>query len=203
MGQQLDTYATKQLARRMAALPQSPKAPDDCRVYDLVAQGRFPHLPWHGHLTHKDKEIVHWAMEAAKIEGYSHRVVSTLSGGERQRVFVAMALAQQPEVLFLDEPTTHLDIAHQFEVLELIQRLNRDLGLTIVMVLHDLNQAMRYAHEMIVLNKGKVYAKGRGEDIMTAKLCEDVFGIEVDIFRDEARHQPIVIPIGSRERIES
>lgn len=194
----INLIKTKMLARKIAILPQSPKAPDDFSVYDLVAQGRYPHLDWRGRLQSDDKEVVDWAMKVTHVTDYSHRMVSTLSGGERQRVFLAMALAQKPEVLFLDEPTTHLDISHQFEVLELVRKLNMKLGITIVMVLHDLNQAIRYSDEIMVLDSGSIYAHGSSKQVVDRKLCEEVFGIDVFLTHDDIHDSTIVIPIGSK-----
>src|SRR6056297_125433 len=190
----------KKLAKIMSILPQSPKAPDDFSARDLVGYGRYPHMNWLGRLTKKDYDIIDWAIKETKIESLQHRMVSTMSGGERQRAWIAMALAQQPRILLLDEPTTYLDISHQFEVLELVSRLNRDMNITVVMVLHDLNQAARYSDKIIVIKDEKIYKEGKPEEIINKKLLEEVFSIKVKIFEDEENNCPYFIPMKSKER---
>jgi iron complex transport system ATP-binding protein len=189
---------SKALARMMSILPQSPKAPDDFTTRDLIGYGRYPHLNWTGKLNKKDYEIIDWAIMETKLENLQHRQISTMSGGERQRAWVAMALAQQPEILLLDEPTTFLDICHQFELLELIKRLNYEMGLTIVMVLHDLNQAARYSDKIIAIKEGQKYKEGKPYEIVTKKVLEDVFNIEVKVFEDKENGCPYFIPIKSK-----
>lgn len=186
---------TKQLARKMSILPQSPRVPDDFTTRDLVGYGRYPHLNWTGRLSKKDQEIIDWAIKETKLEKLQHRQVSTMSGGERQRAWIAMALAQQPEVLLLDEPTTFLDICHQFELLELIKKLNREMGITIVMVLHDLNQAARYSEKIIVVKDGEKYMEGIPRDVIKKQVLEEVFNIEVNILEDQDNECPYFIPI--------
>lgn len=189
---------SKILAKKMAILPQSPKVPDDFTTRDLVGYGRYPHLNWSGRLTKKDYDIIEWAINETRIESLQHRQIITMSGGERQRAWIAMALAQQPELLLLDEPTTYLDICHQFEVLELIKRLNREMNITIVMVLHDLNQAARYSDKIVVIKDGALYKEGKPEDIITKEVLEDVFNIKVRVFVDEEHQCPYFIPINSK-----
>lgn len=194
----LKAYKAKELARKMSILPQSPKAPEDVNVRDLVGYGRYPHLSWTGRLTKNDYEVIDWAISETKLEGLQHRHVSTLSGGERQRAWVAMALAQQSKILLLDEPTTFLDICHQYELLELVKKLNKQMGITIVMVLHDLNQAARYSHKIIVVKDGEKYQEGKPYEIITNKVLADVFNMEGKVLQDEDNNCPYFIPIHSR-----
>jgi iron complex transport system ATP-binding protein len=197
-GREILDIDTKALARQLAILPQIHSVPDDFTVRDLVSYGRFPHLGFAGRLGKEDLHAVDRAIELTHLEGLQYRNVTTLSGGERQRAWVAMALAQEPEVLLLDEPTTFLDISHQFELLELIKKLNREMSLTIVMVLHDLNQAARYSHRLLVLKDGRIYRQGTPEDIITGELLADVFNIHAKIMRDPEYCCPYFIPIRSR-----
>ena len=174
-----------QLARRLAVLPQGVEAPADTTVRRLVGYGRFP---YRSHLRAedpvKDREAVDWAMQVTHVEALQDRQVQSLSGGERQRAFLAMVLAQQPEVLLLDEPTTYLDMAHQLEVMQIITAVNRQYGVTIVMVLHDINHALQYADAVAVLQGRRIARQGRPEDVISAKLLADVFGVEADAFTD-------------------
>jgi len=190
----------KTIAKIMSILPQSPKVPDDFSARDLVGYGRYPYMNWMGRLTKKDYDIIDWAIKETKIESLQHRQVSTMSGGERQRAWIAMALAQQPQLLLLDEPTTYLDICHQFEVLELVERLNKEMDITVVMVLHDLNQAARYSDKIIVVKDEKIYKEGKPEEIINKKLLEEVFDIRVKIFKDEDNDCPYFLPIKNKER---
>lgn len=189
---------TKEVASKLAILPQNPKVPDDFTVRDLVGYGRYPYLGLTGRLTHKDIEIIDWAIEATGIENLQHRLVSTLSGGERQRAWIALALAQKTKILLLDEPTTFLDISHQFEILELVKSLNQDFGITIIMILHDINQASRYSKEIAVLKDGSVYKKGKPVDVISKQTLEDVFNIDVKIFNDEQNDCPYFITMGKK-----
>lgn len=190
---------TRELAKDIAILVQSPRIPDDYTVYDLVCQGRFPYTSWTGRLNNNDKYIINWAIKSTHVRHLCNRMIHTLSGGERQRACIAMALAQEPKLLILDEPTTHLDIAHQFEVMELIKRLNNDNGLSILMVLHDLNQAIKYSDDIMVMHNKKIYAYGDAKNIMQEKLCEDVFGVNVRFIDDTIEQSKLVIPVGSKE----
>jgi len=193
----------KHLAKIMSILPQSPKVPDDFSARDLVGYGRYPHMTWMGRLRKQDYEIIDWAIRETKIESLQHRQVSTLSGGERQRAWIAMALAQQPKLLLLDEPTTYLDICNQFEVLELVERLNKEMKMTVVMVLHDLNQAARYSDKIIVVKDEKIYKEGKPEEIINKTLLEEVFNIRVKIFKDKENNCPYFIPIKNKEKSDS
>lgn len=162
----------------MAFLPQSPEVPRDMVVEELIYCGRFPHQNWWRNTAGEDRQAVESAMTVTKTTHLRNQPVSSLSGGERQRVWIAMALAQEPDILLLDEPTTYLDINHQFEVMELLRRLNREQGLTVVMVLHELNQAARYSDQVAVLHEGHLAAVGSPKEVMTAELLKTVFAVD-------------------------
>lgn len=177
-GRELRGQKGKKLARQMAVLPQSPKCPDAITVRELVAYGRFPYQRAVGGATPHDKKLVEWAIEKTGLAEYSERLVSSLSGGQRQRAWIAMTLAQETEIILLDEPTTYLDMAYQLEVLKLLQQLNREKGLTIVMVLHELNMACRFADHIIGLKKGQVICQGRPSDVITKEALKSIYGID-------------------------
>lgn len=194
-GRDLQTLSPTKLARQLAILPQGPEAPSDLTVRELVWYGRSPHVQWWSRPTASDAEVVAWALKETKLEGLADRAVATLSGGEKQRAWIALALAQTPQVLLLDEPTTYLDISHQLEVMELVRRLNETLGLTVVMVLHDINQAARYSHRLIALQHGRVVAEGAPGAVLTPALLRQVFGIEARIEHDRDG-VPLFLPLG-------
>ena len=173
----------RQLARRMAILPQGATAPPDITVQSLVEYGRFPYRSYfRAGDAQADREAVTWAMQVTHVDSFAGRQVQTLSGGERQRVFLAMALAQQPEILLLDEPTSYLDIAHQLEVMNIVTEINADYGITVIMVLHDINHAMQYADEAAVVHQHHIYAQGRPEEVLNEQLLADVFGVRAERF---------------------
>ncbi|MBD0335985.1 MAG: ABC transporter ATP-binding protein [Cyanobacteria bacterium Co-bin13] len=186
---------TKELAKRLGILPQSPAAPEGLTVRELVAQGRYPHQNWLQQWSKEDELKVEDAIATTHLENFANRPLDTLSGGQRQRAWIAMALAQDTQTLLLDEPTTYLDLAHQIEVLDLLADLNRRQGKTIVMVLHDLNLACRYADHLIALKAGQVYAQGNPIEVMTEALVHQVFGLESKIIRDPVAGTPLCIPI--------
>jgi len=198
-GRSIQSYPAKEVARKLGLLPQTSLAPDGITVADLIARGRYPHQKFLQQWSREDEAAVIRAMEATKVTELSGRLVDELSGGQRQRVWVAMVLAQETPLLLLDEPTTFLDIAHQIELLELLTRLNRDEGKTIVAVLHDLNQACRYATHLVAMRDGRVMAEGRPADIVTAELVEAVFGLPCLIIEDPISHTPLVVPRGGGE----
>lgn len=173
----------KAFARRLAILPQGMTVPADVTVSELVDYGRFP---YRGVLTagdpKRDREAVEQALAKTHLEGYTGQRVMTLSGGERQRAFIAMALAQEPEILLLDEPTTYLDIGHQLEVMNIIEELNRRENMTIIMVLHDINHALQYADEIVVIKNHGIYRHGTPAEILTVDLLAEVFGVKADVF---------------------
>lgn len=193
-GRAIHTMPTAEVARRMAILPQGPTAPHGLTVLELVEQGRFPHVGALRMLKRQDHESIRQALALTHMTEFAHRPLDGLSGGERQRAWIALTLAQDTPILLLDEPTTFLDIGHQLEVLDLVGRLNRERGMTIVLVLHDLNQAARYADRMIVLNRGRVVADGAPHAVLTPDLLEQVFNVRVNIVTDPAGGTPVCLP---------
>ncbi|ATH97406.1 MULTISPECIES: ABC transporter ATP-binding protein [Dermabacter] len=193
-GDDIHRLPPKQLATRLGLLPQTSLAPDGIRVADLVARGRYPHQGMFDRWSAEDEAAVTAALEATGTADLSGRLVDELSGGQRQRVWVAMALAQQTPVLLLDEPTTFLDISHQYGLLELFETLRSELRRTIVVVLHDLNQAARYADHLIVMKDGTVVASGEPAQVLTAELVEDVYDLPCIIQPDPETGTPLVIP---------
>lgn len=193
-GREIASYRPREVARRLGLLPQSSRAPEGITVADLVARGRHPHQGMFRQWTPADEEAVARALASTNTADLSGRLVEELSGGQRQRVWVAMVLAQETPLLLLDEPTTFLDIAHQYELLELLRRLHREGGRTLVVVLHDLNQAARYADHLIVMRDGDVVATGDPADVVTAELVEEVFGLPCSIIADPHTGSPLVVP---------
>ena len=195
-GRAMREWPTREVARKLALLPQGPTLAADLSVHELVWLGRSPHQGLLGLPTREDHEAVRWAIEETGITALAGRRLSELSGGERQRVWVAMALAQQPQVLLLDEPTTFLDLNHQLELLDLIRYLNREHGLTVVMVLHDLNQAARYAKRVVVLKEGEIYADGPPAEVLTPETLRNVFGVEGQVLPGPEGIELIIVPVG-------
>ncbi|MGZ0710975.1 ABC transporter ATP-binding protein (plasmid) [Coraliomargarita sp. W4R53] len=195
-GKELHTRPSKEVARTLGLLPQSPVAPEGIVVTDLVGRGRHPHQKLLARWGEHDYEVVAKALEATGISDLADRPVDELSGGQRQRVWIAMALAQETDVLLLDEPTTFLDVAHQIEVLDLLTDLNRDRGTTIVMVLHDMNMAARYADYIYALQGGALIAHGTPGKVITSDLIRDVFNIDSTVITDPVSGTPIVLPRG-------
>lgn len=190
-GKSISKEQTKKLAKKMAILPQTPESAAGLTVVELVSYGRFPHQKGFGRLTKKDYEIIQWALEVTGTADYKFRPVDSLSGGQRQRVWIAMALAQETEIIFLDEPTTYLDMAHQLEVLELLQTLNAEQERTIVMVLHDLNQAARFADYIIALKDGEIVKAGTCEEVISRGVLKEVFHIDAVIGNDPRTNKPM------------
>lgn len=198
-GKQLAQWSTKELAKQLAILPQGPIAPEGLTVRQLVEQGRYPHQ---GLLTPKsaqDEWMINQALEATQLTLHAQRAVDSLSGGQRQRAWIAMALAQDTPILLLDEPTTYLDMTHQIEILDLLFELNRQAGRTIVMVLHDLNLACRYADHIIALRDQRIYAQGKPEEVISAAVVKAVFDLDCEVIRDPLFGTPLVIPYGKRK----
>lgn len=181
-GKNIKDFSHRDFAQCLAILTQSPQAPTDLTVQDLVEMGRFPHRGFLGRSSKDDEKHVEWALQQTNMTNMRKRLLHTLSGGERQRAWIAMALAQRPEVLLLDEPTTYLDICHQLEVMQLLVKLNRELGLTVVMVIHDLNHALQFADYVAVMKAGELVKCGTPIDIVTSKLLADVFGVKAEEF---------------------
>lgn len=195
-GKPLNKIPTKQLARVLGLLPQSPIVPEGIAVADLVGRGRFPHQSMFSGWTKKDTEAVAEAMEIMNITELANHHIDELSGGQRQRVWIAMALAQQTDILFLDEPTTYLDITYQIEILDLLTDLNRKRNTTIVMVLHDINLSARYADYIFALRQGKLVAEGPPTEVITSSLIKDIFGLDSTVIQDPVSGSPSVVPIG-------
>ncbi|MGB7999700.1 MAG: ABC transporter ATP-binding protein [Anaerobacillus sp.] len=195
-GRAIHEQKTRELAKELAILPQNPTAPDGLTVLELVTYGRFPHQKGLKALTIEDKEKIAWAIEMTGIAEFANRPIDQLSGGQRQRAWIAMALAQDTKILFLDEPTTFLDMAHQLEVLELLYKLNIQEKRTIVMVVHDLNHASRYAGHMVAIKNGTVMKTGTPIDVMKSEVLEDVFGVRSDIIYDPRSGHPLCLPYG-------
>lgn len=195
-GNAIAHYATKEVARRLGLLPQSSNAPAGISVSELVARGRYPHQSLFGRWRQEDEMAVQQAMQATGVADLAQQQVDTLSGGQRQRVWIAMVLAQQTPLLLLDEPTTWLDIAHQIELLELMQDLNQQHGRTLVVVLHDLNQACRYASHLIAMRDGKIIAEGKPAAIVTPELIEAIYGLRCIIINDPVAGTPMIVPLG-------
>jgi iron complex transport system ATP-binding protein len=187
---------TKELAKRLGILPQGPVAPEGLTVHELVAQGRYPHQSWFQQWSPEDERITLDALNITGTTEFADRPVDTLSGGQRQRAWIAMTLAQDSDIILLDEPTTFLDLAYQIEVLDLLHDLNVERHKTIVMVLHDLNQACRYAHHVVAVREGAIAAQGKPHDVVNEKLVREVFGIDCSIIPDPLSDTPLVIPIG-------
>ena len=186
----LSSYSQNQLARQMAFLPQVPNMPKDMTVEELVYCGRYPYQNWWKNTAKEDREIVDNALSITKTDHLRHQLIPSLSGGERQRVWIAMALAQEPKLLVLDEPTTYLDINHQLEIMELLKRLNREQSLTVLMVLHDLTQAVQYSDYMAVIKSGHLIAAGNTKDITSDSLFKEVFSVDVQV--DNFDNKPYV-----------
>jgi iron complex transport system ATP-binding protein len=200
-GKPIHQMSTRQVATMLGVLPQSPIAPDAITVADLVGRGRYPHQGWFRRWTPEDDEAVAEALAATDTGELADRPVDDLSGGQRQRVWIAMALAQQTDLLLLDEPTTFLDINHQVEVLDLLTDLVRQRGRTVVVVLHDLNLACRYADHIVAMKAGRIVAEGRPVEVVTEAVVKDVFGMTSRIVVDPVSDTPMIVPIG-RHHVE-
>ncbi|WP_119069810.1 ABC transporter ATP-binding protein [Rubrobacter indicoceani] len=195
-GGEISRLPTREVAKRLGILPQSPEAPEGLTVRELASQGRYPHQSWLKQWSKNDERAVERAMETTGVLQFADRPLDTLSGGQRQRAWISMALAQETDTLLLDEPTTYLDMAHQLEILQLLDRLNHQEGRTVLMVLHDLNNASRYSDHIIALARGRVYRAGTPAEVMTEELFRDVFGVEADIVEDPRDGLPLCIPYG-------
>ncbi len=195
-GKTIFKQKSSEVAKQLAILPQNPTAPEGLTVAELVAYGRFPHQKGMGSLSKRDKQMIAWAVDITGMRKFANRAVDHLSGGQRQKAWIAMALAQDAEVMFLDEPTTFLDMAHQLEVLQLLEKLNKEENRTIIMVIHDLNHASRYAEEIVAIKKGQIIHTGAPAKVMTAGVLETVFGVKCDIIQDARTGKPFCIPYG-------
>lgn len=193
-GKDIHAIPTRELAKRLGILPQGPVAPEGLTVRELVAQGRYPHQSWLQQWRADDESAVVKALNITSMAELAERPADALSGGQRQRAWIAMTLAQETEIILLDEPTTFLDLSHQIEVLHLLERLNRDEGRTIVMVVHDLNHATRHAHHIIALRSGQIAAAGDPSQVVTHALLQKVFNVQADILTDPRLGVPICVP---------
>lgn len=192
-GKAIHTQSTKEVAKKMAILPQSPEAPSGLTVAELVSFGRYPYQSGFGKLTPEDHKVVAWALKVTNMEDFRQRPIEALSGGQRQRVWIAMALAQETELLLLDEPTTYLDLAHQLEVLQLLDQLNREQNRTIAMVIHDLNLAARFSDYMVAVRAGEVICEGPPQKVMTPAVLKKVFEIDAEIVTDPRNGTPVCL----------
>jgi iron complex transport system ATP-binding protein len=197
-GKRIDRLPTREVAKILGLLPQSPIAPEGLTVADLVARGRHPHQAWYRQWSSDDEQAVAQALEWTGIADLAERPVDELSGGQRQRAWISMVLAQGTDLLLLDEPTTFLDLAHQVDVLELVRRLHREAGRTVVMVLHDLNFAARYADRLVAMRDGRIIAAGEPADVITEELLAEVFGLDARVIPDPVAGTPLVVPVASR-----
>jgi iron complex transport system ATP-binding protein len=192
-GKMIHKTPTKEVAKKLAILPQSPEAPSGLTVYELISYGRTPYQTGFSRLSKHDCQMIDWALEVTGLTNLRDQSVDTLSGGQRQRAWIAMAIAQETDLLLLDEPTTYLDLAHQLEVLQLLEKLNQEDGRTIAMVIHDLNHAARFAHHMVALKNGKIVKQGTPEKVMTADVLKQVFNIDTVIVTDPRTAKPAMI----------
>lgn len=191
-GRDILTLKPKELARTIGVLPQLHTAPSDFRVKELVGYGRMPHQKMLAGQSEADKRIIQWAMEVTGTWKFRDKSIYELSGGESQRVWIATVLAQNPEILFLDEPTTYLDISHQLETMQLVKKLNRETGIGVVMVLHDLAQALDVSDHVIVIKDGKKYDEGAPEAVITEKMMREVYNVDCDIVHIPGRSKPVI-----------
>ncbi len=189
----IKTMKSRDVAKWLAILPQTPTAPGTLTCEELVAYGRYPYQKGMGRLTKVDRDVVSWALEATGMLEFRQREIACLSGGQRQRVWVAMALAQQTNIVLLDEPTTYLDLSHQLEVLEILKHLNREQGTTIVMVLHDLNLASRYSDYLLAMKDGQIARYGTPEEVMTRDVLAECFFIDGDVVTDRRSGKPVCL----------
>lgn len=203
-GVPLTKMPSRTLATVIGLLPQSPVAPDGLLVRDLVSLGRHPYRSWISQWTSDDDEVVREALELTGVADLMDRPVDALSGGQRQRVWISMVLAQQTEILLLDEPTTFLDLAHSLEVLDLVDTLHDEHGRSVVMVLHDLVLAARYCDHLVVMSRGRIAAQGHPCDVLTEELLLEVFGLKSRVVDDPVSRRPLIVPVGNRhvERLE-
>ncbi|MFE6994349.1 ABC transporter ATP-binding protein [Microbacterium sp. NPDC057659] len=194
-GASIARLPTKEVARIVGLLPQAPVAPDGISVADLVDRGRTPHRGWLGGRDHRDDEVVADALQVTGMAAFADRPIDELSGGQRQRAWVAMALAQEPDILLLDEPTTYLDLAHQVELLQLLVRLSRERGTQVVVVMHELNLATRYADHLVAMREGRIVAEGAPGDVVTVELLREVFDLEAVVVPDPVAGTPMIVPV--------
>ncbi|MDR0925928.1 MAG: ABC transporter ATP-binding protein [Hungatella sp.] len=200
-GQSIHSMPTRLVAQKLALLPQGAQTPTGITVSDLVEYGRFPHRTKLSGLTSKDQEIIQWALSSTSMTALADREMDQLSGGQRQRGWIAMALAQKTDLLFLDEPTTYLDISHQLEILQLLRKLNEEQGVTVVMVLHDLNHAIMFSDYLVAIKDGKTHSAGSPEDMITPQTLREVFDVEAAVICHPVLDVPVCLPYGVRGQV--
>ncbi|WP_199430937.1 ABC transporter ATP-binding protein [Qaidamihabitans albus] len=201
-GKRIDKLATREVAKVVGLLPQAPSAPEGLTVADLVSRGRHPHQSWYRQWSAADEEAVTRALSLTGMAVHAERIVDELSGGQRQRAWISMTLAQDTSLLLLDEPITHLDLAHQIDVLDLVHRLHTERGTTVVMVLHDLNLAARYADTLVAMREGRIVARGEPGDVLSEQLLSEVFDLDAKVLPDPVAGTPLVVPISAHLRPE-
>ncbi|MBM6618912.1 ABC transporter ATP-binding protein [Bacillus suaedaesalsae] len=195
-GNAIAKLPTKEVAKQLAILPQGPVAPEGLTVLQLVKQGRYPYQSWLKQWSEEDEKAVRNALESTRMTEFAERPVDSLSGGQRQRAWIAMTLAQETDIILLDEPTTYLDMTHQIEILDLLFELNEKEQRTVVMVLHDLNLACRYAHYLVAIKDKQIYAQGKPEDVISCQVVRDVFDVNCEVTQDPIFGTPLCIPHG-------
>jgi len=193
-GENIKNIKRKELSQKLCLLSQFNQAPEDITVEQLVYYGRIPHKKWYEMRTKEDDELVNWAVEETGLIQYKDTPIGALSGGERQRAYIAQALCRKPDILLLDEPTTHLDISYQLELMELIREINEKLNITIVMVLHDLNQASRYSDRLVMMKDGAIIVDGRPKEVITQEMMCQVYGVKCEIDHDPRSGKPRIYP---------
>ncbi len=198
--QNIQHQSTKEVAKNIAILPQTPTVTDSITVEELVSYGRFPHQKGFGRLSKKDKDEIEWSLNVTGITEFRHQSINDLSGGQRQRVWIAMALAQKTDIIFLDEPTTYLDISHQLEILQLVQQLNKEVGCTIVMVLHDINQAIRFSDYLLIMKEGQIIDNGPTDQVISKEILESVFNIDAVLGKDPRTGKPLLVTYNLLEK---
>lgn len=194
-GTELKELKNKLISQKICLLSQHNNAPHDLTVEQLVYYGRLPHKKWYEGKNEEDRKLIDWAIEQTGLTRYKDKPIGSLSGGERQRAYIAQALCQKPTILLLDEPTTYLDISYQLELMELIQEINKKLNITVVMVLHELNQASRYSDRLIIMKQGTIISDGAPNHIINQQTIESVYRIECDIDLDPISNKPRIHPI--------
>ena len=190
--QDLNRFESKQLAQHVGVLPQKHSAPPDFKVRDLVGYGRMPYQKWYSKNSGEDEKVIDWALEVTGTASLQDKLIQECSGGESQRVWIATVLSQRPEILFLDEPTTYLDISHQLETMHLVRKLNRESGIGVVMVLHDLGQALEVSDRIVVMKNGRKYCEGTPQEVITQKMMKDVYDVDCQIVRIPGREKPLI-----------
>jgi len=196
-GKRIDKLPTREVAAVVGLLPQTPLAPEGLTVRDLVSRGRHPHQRWYRQWSTTDDEAIEQALELTGMDEHAGRVVDQLSGGQRQRAWISMTLAQDTGLLLLDEPITYLDLAHQIDVLDVVYKLHSGRGTTVVMVLHDLNLAARYADTLVAMRDGRVVAQGKPASVLTEPLLEEIFGLTAQVLTDPVSGTPLVVPVSA------